>query len=85
MAHPKIIVTRLSADAVPDHLEDKDAAEILAGARERLIDFYQKMVPGKLLGMTDLEMAMIHKDLDRLIKKHRRLREVDLWLDSNDA
>jgi hypothetical protein len=35
--------------------------------------------------MTDLEMAMIHKDLDRLIKKHRRLREVDLWLDSNDA
>jgi len=56
-----------------------------ADARERIIDFYQKMAPGKFPGMTDLEMTMIRKDLDRLIRKHRRLREADLWLDNDDA
>lgn len=59
-----------------------------AQSRLRIIDWYQKIANpswGVAGDFTREEIEMIHKDLDRLIKRHRRLRDADMWLDSNEG
>lgn len=53
-----------------------------ANRRVKVIDYYQG-VANLTDGLSREEIAMVHKDLDRLIKRHRRLREADMWLDNN--